>query len=210
MTQHHAYLFDMDGTLVNSEPLKGKAIAMACEEYGVNIDYHIYQAVMGQNWDQVTQHFFEQGNIQPPFDEFNVKFRAHYERLLNEQLTLNPGAREYLESLAKQSKSLALVSSAARWMVEHILQQLELTHLFSVMICREDVQKHKPDPEAYVSALKQLGVDASQAIIFEDSAAGIEAGVAAGCEVIAIAHDFNGSNDFSKAKQTITDFALLM
>lgn len=49
MKDYDVYLFDMDGTLVNSEPLKGKALALACAEYGVNVDYSIYNDVMGEN-----------------------------------------------------------------------------------------------------------------------------------------------------------------
>ncbi|MEK6212566.1 MAG: HAD family phosphatase, partial [Vibrio fluvialis] len=53
-----AYLFDMDGTLVNSEPLKGQALALACQEYGQTVDHNIYKQVMGENWPMVTGHFF--------------------------------------------------------------------------------------------------------------------------------------------------------
>ena len=68
---------------------------------------------------------------------------------------------------------------------------------------------HKPDPEAYLLALSRLNVAADKAIIFEDSAPGLQAGLASGCEVIAFQHSFNINNDFSGALKIIDDFSLV-
>ncbi|WPC75829.1 HAD family hydrolase [Vibrio porteresiae] len=210
MKKYQAYLFDMDGTLVNSEPLKGQALALACKEYGADVDYHIYQSVMGEDWATVTQHFFDYADITPDFDQFNAHFRRHYERLLEEQLSLNSGAREYLAQLNQQGFPCAVVSSAANWMVDKILKQLDLASQFKVVIGREDVTKHKPDPQAYLLALERLGVKAQQAVIFEDSEAGLKAGLAADCDVIAIAHEFNQRHHFEHATEHVADFRLLL
>lgn len=210
MKKYQAYLFDMDGTLVNSEPLKGQALALACKEYNADVDYHIYQQVMGEDWATVTQHFFDYADIEPDFTEFNAHFRRHYERLLEEKLSLNIGAREYIEQLNQRGLACAVVSSAANWMVDKILQQLDLTAQFQVIIGREDVTKHKPDPQAYLLALERLGVKAEQAVIFEDSEAGLKAGLAANCDVVAIAHEFNQRHRFERATAHVADFRLLL
>ncbi|CAM3689451.1 Phosphorylated carbohydrates phosphatase [Vibrio aerogenes CECT 7868] len=206
MKNYKAYLFDLDGTLVNSEPLKGKAIALTCHDYGFPVDYHIYQDVMGQHWSAVTAHFFRQAGFSPDQAEFDQKFRAHYEQLLSRQLALNAGAADYLQWLKNTTQPCAVVSSGARWMVECILSAMQIADIFSVVIGREDVTRHKPDPEGYLSALSQLGVTPEEAVVFEDSAAGIAAGVACGCDVVAFAHEFNAHNDLSKAVQVISDY----
>jgi len=205
-----AYLFDLDGTLVNSEPLKGKALALACQDYGSTTDYTIYQDVMGQDWPTVTQHFFAAANIKPDLNEFNQHFRLHYQTLLKEQLSLSKNLLPYLEHLAKLNCKIAVVSSAANWMIEQVLTQLKLEHFFDLVISQEDVSQHKPHPEAYLTALKKLNIKAKDALVFEDSFAGISAAQKAGCDVIAIKHEFNIKNDMSAAKTCLSDFKELL
>ncbi|MGI9889865.1 HAD family hydrolase [Vibrio chagasii] len=203
---YEVYLFDMDGTLVNSEPLKGKALALACLDYGVKVDHNIYKEVMGESWQVVTNHFFKHADIAPSLSEFNLGFRSHYERMLSEQLELNDGAKAYLESLKLAGKKCGVVSSAATWMVENILTSLKLEDTFDLVITQEHVTKHKPDPEAYNLALSGLNASPEQTIVFEDSSAGIQAGKASGCDVVAIQHEFNGKNDLSNTIKIINTY----
>ncbi|CAH1546517.1 HAD family phosphatase [Vibrio rotiferianus] len=206
MKDYQVYLFDMDGTLVNSEPLKGKALALACADYGSEVDFNIYKDVMGESWSVVAGHFFEAASIYPMLEEFNSHFRTHYERLLSDNLELNTGAKEYIEQLNKKGKRCGVVSSAATWMVDNILDTLNLTEAFEIVITQEHVTKHKPDPEAYNLALSQLNATPENTVIFEDSAAGIWAGKSSGCEVVAIKHEFNGKNDMSAASKVIEGY----
>ncbi len=203
---YEVYLFDMDGTLVNSEPLKGKALALACLDYGATVDHNIYKEVMGESWQVVTNHFFKHADIAPSLAEFNLAFRSHYEQMLSEQLELNDGAKAYLNSLKLAGKKCGVVSSAATWMVENILTSLKLEDTFDLVITQEDVIKHKPDPEAYNLALSGLNASPEQTIVFEDSAAGIQAGKASGCDVVAIQHEFNGKNDLSDTIKIINTY----
>ena len=196
----------MDGTLVYSEPLKGKALALACLEFGSSVDYHIYQEVMGEDWPTVTAHFFRQANITPDIDNFNQVFRAHYQDLLKHELELTLYAQDYLQKLKQEGYKLGVVSSAANWMLEQILQQLGLDAFFDIIICQEDVSQHKPHPEAYLVALDKLAIPASEVLVFEDSSAGIRAASAAGCDVIAIQHEFNIKNNLEGSLTSIRHF----
>lgn len=133
LKDYTVYLFDMDGTLVNSEPLKGKALALACADYGVLVDHNIYKDVMGESWQVVTSHFFAHARISPDLAEFNRYFRAHYEQMLNKELELHVGAKAYIEQLKQEGKKCAVVSSAATWMVENILTSLQLEQGGSIL-----------------------------------------------------------------------------
>ncbi|MCG6298295.1 HAD family hydrolase [Vibrio vulnificus] len=206
LKNYEVYLFDMDGTLVNSEPLKGKALSLACADYGAQVDYNIYKDVMGESWQVVTSHFFAHAKISPELAEFNRYFRAHYEKMLNEELELNIGAKKYIKQLKQAGKTCGVVSSAATWMVENILTSLQLESAFDLVITQEHVSKHKPDPEAYNLALANLGASPEQTIVFEDSTAGISAGKLSGCDVIAVKHEFNGKNDLSGALKSISAY----
>ncbi|MEZ9622313.1 HAD family hydrolase [Vibrio sp. 10N.222.55.A3] len=206
---YDAFIFDMDGTLVNSEPLKGQALALTCKDYGSIVDHRIYQNVMGMKWENVVQYFFKVGEIEPERQEFNDKFKEHYQLLLSQRLSINKGVVGLLQQLKSSGKRCAVVTSAQQWMANQILEACKLEHLFDLVIAKEHVSMHKPDPEAYLLALSRLNVTASKTIIFEDSAPGLQAGLASGCEVIAFQHSFNINNDFSGALKIIDDFSLV-
>ncbi|MEN8122254.1 MAG: HAD-IA family hydrolase, partial [Bacteroidota bacterium] len=84
--------------------------------------------------------------------------------------------------------------------------QLQMSEIFDIVISHEDVNNHKPDPEAYILALKQLKLPGSEVLVFEDSNAGIIAAKKANCDVVAFRHEFNNNNDFSLAIKVISDF----
>ena len=210
LSHYQAYLFDLDGTLVNSEPLKGKAIAFTCKHYGKEVDYHIYNKVMGQSWSQVTQYFFGQAGISPNQVEFDSHFKRFYQKLLLENLSLNQGADKFIAQAVLQQKRCAIVSSSARWMVDHILSALDLDRYMEVIVSREDVNHHKPHPESYLKALNALQLSAKQALVFEDTESGLEAANMAECDIIAVKHSFNVNNNLSLAKCCIDDFSQLL
>jgi len=207
---YQAYLFDMDGSLVDSEPLKGKALSYACAHYGAQADYHIYQEVMGSDWPTVTQHFFKSTKIEPDINEFNQIFKQQYQALLQSELKLTKNVHSYLLHLKQEGLKIGVVSSAAGWMLNQILCQLELDDFFDIVISQEDVSQHKPHPEAYLLALEKLGIAPNKVLVFEDSYAGISAATKAGCDVIAIKHEFNRHNDLHGAKASLSDFSELL
>jgi HAD superfamily hydrolase (TIGR01509 family) len=206
MKNYSAYLFDMDGTLVDSEKLKGKALVKTCNLFGGTIDVDTYKAVMGKSWEEVASHFFEKAQINPAMEEFNSEFKPIYQEILFHELSTNPNAVELLSQLKNRGKKIGVVSSAFAWMVNQVLSQLNLTHFFDLVITQENVTKHKPDPEAYLLALEKLSLPASEVLIFEDSESGLTAAQKANCDSVAFRHEFNMNHDFSTATKVISDF----
>jgi len=205
-----AFLIDLDGTLADSEPLKGLALAETCAGYGGTVSAERYVDVMGEDWPTVTSHFFKCAGISPDYDEFNTHFRVRYLQLLEERVVLTHGAKEFIAAAKAGGIKIALVSSAAPWMVEKVLDKLQLNDVFDLVITQEHVTKHKPDPEAYLLALARLDLDAATVMVFEDSTAGLKAAAGAGCKSIAIAHHFNANHDKSLARLVVEDFTELM
>ena len=162
---------------------------------------------MGESWFHVCNHFFKVAAIEPNIDKFNVEFREIYQELLLKELLPSPNVKELLVKLKAKGKRLGVVSSAAPWMVEQILSQLNLAEFFEIVITQEHVKKHKPDPEAYLLALKMLSLSGSDVLVFEDSNAGLVAAGKANCDTVAFRHEFNVNNDFGAAIQVIADFA---
>lgn len=206
MKSYSAYLFDMDGTLVDSEKLKGRALVEACSYFGGAVDVSVYKTVMGESWEQVCKSFFTEAQIEPDIEKFNSVFKQAYQELLFHELKVNPNVVELLSYLKERRKKIGLVSSAFGWMVEQVLTQLVLKMFFDVVITQENVTRHKPNPEAYLLALKKLELPGSEVLIFEDSESGVIAAKNAGCDTVALIHDFNSNHNFSLALRVITDF----
>jgi len=134
MKSYSAYLFDMDGTLVDSEKLKGQALVKACSYFGGVADVDTYKAVMGENWEHVTSYFFIKAQIDPDIDKFNSVFKQDYQELLFHELKPNPNVVELLSNLKERGKKIGVVSSAFAWMVDQVLSQLELKSFFDIVI----------------------------------------------------------------------------
>ena len=201
-----ALMLDLDGTLVDSEPLKGLALAETCGQYSSAVSPAIYAEVMGSDWSTVLSHFFRQAGINPDPDEFTEKFRHHYLGYLETRLQLTQGARRCLAQASDLKIHLALVSSAAPWMVNKILALTGLKDTFEIVISQADVARHKPDPEAYLLALQWLRTTPKDSIVIEDSTSGLLAAHGAGCRSVAIRHSFNRRHDFSLAALEVSNF----
>lgn len=201
-----AYLFDLDGTLAASEVLKARALARACVSYGAEASHLIYADVMGEDWATVTGYFFKRYGLRPAFDEFNDRFRGFYLDLIEAGISATHGAVQFVTETRNSGTKIGVVSSAATWMVEKVLTKLDLQSSFDLVITGEDVARHKPDPEAYLSAISRLRVSAKETLVFEDSSAGLKAATAAGCRCIAVRHAFNTKHDFSGALREIETF----
>lgn len=206
MQNYEGYLFDMDGTLVNSEPLKAKALAMTCSEFNVKIKAEIYKEVMGQSWQAVLEYIFSHAKISKVPESFNPCFEKNYKTLLRAELKLNNGAKKLLNDVKKNEKKCALVTSASQWMVDTVLSLINLEDVFDVIITNEQVINLKPHPEAYQLALKKLAITSKQAIIFEDSRSGVIAAQASGCEVIGFLHNYNQKHNLAELVPCIDSF----
>jgi len=203
--EYKAYLFDMDGTLVNSEKLKGLALSKTCTLFRGQASVDVYKAVMGESWEKVRSHFLEVAQINPDAEDFDEEFRNIYMGLLG-RVEANPNVVQLLTDLKKQGKKLGLVSSASSWMMDQVLERIQLTGFFDVVISKEHVNNHKPAPDAYMAALEKLSLPSSEVLIFEDSYAGLVSAHKAKCDVVAFKHEFNYNHDFRLAVQTIADY----
>lgn len=200
-------LFDLDGTLVDSEPLKAKALSLATSSFGVSVEPYIYKQVMGKSWEEVTNHFFRNTGKSIALDKFNPVFRQHYEHLIDTELAVRNGVQDFLLKSLERKIRCAVVSSASRWMIDRILKKAQLDCFFDLIISREDVEQHKPHPEAYLFAMRKYAVDANDVLVFEDSEAGVEASRAAGCRFVFLEHDFNTQHNSDGALLRTRNFS---
>lgn len=182
-----AVLWDMDGLLVDSEPLWTQAeIALATELGGAWSD-QLKAAIAGTRLDVAVPAILEHYGC--PTDPASVAWASRY--LLDRMVALyaeNPplldGAAQLLTAVAEAGLPQALVSSSYRVLVDAVLAHGYGP--FAVTLSGDEVGHGKPHPEPYLTAAAALGVDPRSCVVLEDSAAGVLAGEAAGCAVVAV------------------------
>lgn len=182
-----AILFDMDGTLVDTEPVWLVSETELMEEYGYAWTSQDQANCLGGPLDRVGAYMYElAGEIETP-EFFRDSLIARMAEKLHKGAVLMDGASDLLQICAEFEIPVALVSASPRVLVDAVLQHLP-AHRFEVSVSCDEVRKTKPDPEGYLKSAEMLGVDIHNCLILEDSLTGVEAAQASGGFVAAIPH----------------------
>ncbi|RRR96961.1 HAD family hydrolase [Glycomyces terrestris] len=190
MAELHAFpqavLFDMDGTLLDSEPRWDTALEELAVLLGGTLRPEVRDRMVGSNEDASVVFLLEDlGLPVETFPEHVAWLRNRMKTLFADGVDWKPGARELLLEVRAAGIPTALVTSTARELTEVLLQTLDPAN-FDVIICGDEVQARKPDPEPYRTAAEKLGVDITRTIAIEDSRSGSESALAAGAVTIAV------------------------
>ena len=182
-----AVFFDMDGTLIDSEPLwfENEVKLMAQFDYAWTVQDQM-QCIGGPI--QKTANYMSalvHGQNDPQF--FIESLISMVSSDFEERLTFMPGALELLIALSETGVRLALVSASPRQMLEASFRVLEGRY-FELLISSDDVVQSKPSPECYLKAAEFFGLDISECLILEDSGTGVASARASGASVVAITH----------------------
>ncbi|MFW5887518.1 MAG: HAD family hydrolase [Bacteriovoracia bacterium] len=174
--------FDLDGTLINSEPLHISATKALLHEYQLAVDNdQLHDWVTGNAdkdiWPQIQQHYI---SLQPvPYDVFsNYKDKNIADQINNSpNLKLEAEIIAFLEKCKELNLKTALVTASPINFAKPILQYLEMDFFFDLVITADDVSKTKPDPLPYHTAMQTFNVTPNETLIFEDSATGVKAAI---------------------------------
>lgn len=182
-----AVLFDMDGTLINSEPYWLIAERELMLRYGHVWTDEDQAYCIGGPLPKVGAYM---SNLAGGAEDAQF-FEEELIRLVGAQflqgLEFMPGAKELVENLASHSVPMALVSASPRLLVDAALELLP-EGTFMTSVSSQDVKVSKPDPESYLLAAARLGIDITKSLVLEDSKTGITSGLASGAVVIGIPH----------------------
>jgi len=182
-----AILFDMDGTLINSEPLWLQAEIEIMAELGCHWDQQDQINCLGGPTERTEKYMQERSNYVKPFGYFEKKLDELIEYKLTNELELIPNARELLEECKAGGIKIALVTASNGRQMRSVLTRFP-EGFFDATVSRDDVQKSKPDPAPYLLAANLLGVKNELCVVFEDSPTGVESGLRSGAQVIGIPH----------------------
>jgi putative hydrolase of the HAD superfamily len=185
-----ALLFDFDGLLVDTETPGRASWEWLYGEHGFELPRDRWALMVGTlgGWDP-WGHLEQLAGSKLDRDELNERRRAH-ELTLLETEELRPGILEYLEVAEQRGLKRAIVSSGSREWIDSHLERLERRYGWDAIVTADhDLGRAKPRPTLYLEALELLGVDASEAVAFEDSPNGAKAAHAAGIFVVGIPND---------------------
>jgi len=185
-----AVIFDMDGVLVDSEPVINAASILGLAEYGVHAQPEDFIPFIGTGEDRYIGGVAEKYGFkyQP---EMKARVYEIYLEIVSEKLKVFDGTLDLLSNLQNNGIPMALASSADRLKIEANLRVAGIDFsYFSAVISGEDVSKKKPSPDIYLAAANRIGIPPEQCIVIEDAVNGIQAAKAAGMKCIAVASSF--------------------
>ena len=204
--KHHykAVLFDLDGTLIDTEHSAAIAVQNCFRSWQIQIQLEDISYATGRTWESAFTYLFEKYKIPVSQDEAKHQIMAQYRKDLNENLQTVPGGAAAVQSLSKEFK-LALVSGSSRQDILWALDKLKIREHFQVILGAEDYPRSKPSPDGYQKAIQSFQVQPHECIVFEDSSAGISSARQAGTWVVAITSTNHFQQDITQAHLQIPD-----
>jgi beta-phosphoglucomutase-like phosphatase (HAD superfamily) len=197
-----AVIFDLDGTLIDTEPAAARAIVDCFKTWNIQVEPGDAAFITGRTWEMAFQFLFKKYELPVPAQHASREIMNCYRKLMQTECFPVPGSAEAVKSLAP-IYPLALVSGSYRAEIHWALEKLKIKEHFKVILGAEDYPRSKPAPDGYLKAFDLMNLKPETVLIFEDSEAGIASAKAAGARVVAI----TGTNHFSQ-NNTLADHFL--
>lgn len=198
-------IFDLDGTIIDSEMASMQAILDCTARWGVPVTKEEAAVVVGQKWEVAFDLLFAKHDMPISRDQASAEIVNRFKEIVRKELGVVPGVVEAIRDFA-QSFRLALVSGSHRDDVLWALRKLGVQAHFEVIFGAEDYARSKPAPDGFRKALDRMQIKPSEALIFEDSVAGLASAEAAGVRAVGITCTNHFGHDQSKAHVCVENF----
>lgn len=204
-----AVIFDMDGVLVDSEPLHYKANYLTMKEnFGIELDYEYYKQFIGSTvaylWNKIKEDFHITQYSADELNKINDKTLEYLVR--TEGYPPVKGAADFVKELKNQGYKIAVASSSKRFKIMDNLSMLGILDCFDAIISGAELLRPKPFPDIFLKAAKELGVSERECLVIEDSENGVRAAAAAGIACAGFLNPSSGNQDLSVADYLFEDF----
>jgi beta-phosphoglucomutase len=199
-------IFDMDGVVVDNHAFHFQAWMAFSKKYQFPLDEKIYRETFNgkTNADLFLMIFGQLSTEQ--VKKYAEEKEGLYQKLYAPKMRAHRGLVDFLELLHRKKIKVALGTSAPTSNVDFTLDALKLRHYFDVIVDGEQVERGKPDPQVYQLCCLKLGLDPKDCVVFEDSLAGLESGIMAGCKVVGVATSHAAYELEPKTSVVIHDF----
>ena len=206
-----AVLFDMDGVIVDSEPLHKKAYYKMFKDVGIDVSERLFKSFTGQSTLKICKtlcHDFSLSNS--PEDLVNLK-RKHFKYIFenDKEFKLIDGVLDLIKDYIRNGLVLVLASSASMVTINNIFKRFNLDKYFTAKLSGADLHASKPHPEIFIKAAESSGFKKDECIVIEDSTNGIKAAIAAGIYCIGFDSIHSKNQDYSEADLIVKDLSLI-
>ena len=208
-----AAIFDMDGLLIDSEPLWQEAEISVFQSVGVPLTRELCRETVGVRLDGVVRHWYQRSPWSgESLEMVEARILEEVSRLIVDRGRPMPGVVETIDTLVAENYELAVASSSPLQLMHTALDRFDLLGYFSVLHSAEAEGEGKPNPAVYRSAMSRLRADPGNCIAFEDSVIGVRAAKSAGAWVIAVPDSAATSSpafgDADVVLSSLTEFSL--
>jgi HAD superfamily hydrolase (TIGR01509 family) len=187
---YRAIAFDLDGVLINSEPLYRKGFINFLRERRREPDEVIFTKMMGATGREAILICKDHFQFDEAPEELSLACSRHFRAVIeHEPIELLQGAMDLLERLASKQVPFAVATSSGRRYAERVLNSFGITGKLRFLLTGDDVKRGKPHPEIYLKAAKRFDIEPGEMIVIEDSVNGLRAAQAAGARCIVVPHE---------------------
>lgn len=185
--QPRAVLWDLDGTLVDSMPYHWEAWNDTLAPLGYHFSVESFKPTIGLRNEEIVRDFLKLDQPQAEIEQIVQSKEERYRAILLERgLDLLPGVEHWIAQLAAEGWRHAVVTSAPHLNVEAVMHATHLESLIQTIVCAEDVEHGKPDPQPFRLAAERLGLPSARCLVVEDAPAGLTAARRAGMKTIGV------------------------
>lgn len=203
-----AIIFDMDGVLINTEPLHFKCWKVLMEEDGINLTYDIYKPCIGSTREYLIQLLEERfGKLKRDPDELLKKMQQKKKEIVERDgFPFLSGVKEAVSKFKEAGYILAVASSSPTDVIEETLNVLDVRECFRSITSGREVAEPKPAPDIFLRAMEKLGVSPQECLIIEDSTNGGKAAKAAGAKCVWYHNPDSGDQNIPYAELEIGEW----
>tara|TARA_B110000438_G_scaffold112303_1_gene110223 strand:+ start:5079 stop:5735 length:657 start_codon:yes stop_codon:yes gene_type:complete len=202
-----AVIFDMDGVIVNSEPLHHLAYKKMFEEFKLDVSNSLYESFTGQSTYSICEQLCEIFDLKVDANSLVLSKRKHFKIIFENDSSFEmiDGAMNLIKDYFENNLTLVLASSASMTNIERIFKKFDLNKFFKAKISGADLKESKPNPEIFVKAAELAGFKKDECIVIEDSTSGIMASKSAGIYCVGY-NSYNSKNqNYDNANLVVSD-----
>ena len=207
-----AIIFDMDGVLVNSEPLHRKAYFDMFEEFNLNVSNRLYESFTGKSTSAICKELCEIFDLSISHEKLMLSKRKHFKTIFDNdpEFQMIDGALSLIKDYFYNNLTLILASSASMTNINRIFKKFDLDKFFKAKISGADLKESKPNPEIFIKAAKLSGFNKSECVVIEDSTNGITASKSAGIYCTGFNSPNSKNQNYDKADLVVSNFNEIM